>query len=66
MKALGIILIAVGSFLELSDVFSVVTGTFDTTRGASYLMGQVFFNVVLALTGVVLIIIGVKMTRSKQ
>jgi hypothetical protein len=62
-----VIYIILGVVLELININSLLTIPFDKSKGVDYLIGEIFFNIVLGIAGIVLIIVGiVKLQRNKK
>lgn len=56
----------IGSFLEVINVYSVLYVGYETDKGTDYLIGEILFNVVLGMVGIVFIMLGIKELRKQD
>jgi hypothetical protein len=65
MKGLAIVLIVLGAFLEVVNIFSLLNVDFDNYESTAELIGAYLFNVMLGVMGIILIIAGIRIEKGK-
>ena len=66
MRTRAIVFSTIGGLLLAFEGFSFLNSPYDTSKGFDFLLGQILFDVFIAVAGILLIIAGVRSRREKK